>query len=153
MGPLHFLMLTGGFAEPPAQKPQHFWDSPRSLSERIFDRSMPKVAAGCFSAVCFYCSLPCCPESYCVSQPWCDVCTSCLSRPVTFYGVFLGAATISVLLLSRRELHPGLKPAGTSLCRLMLCIWGKLPGHQYFCRRTRGKEATVCPKLLKRAFL
>lgn len=35
----------------------------------------------------------------------------------------------------------------------VVCFWGKLPGHQYFCRGTRRKEATVCPKLLKRVFL
>lgn len=79
-----------------------FWHLPRSLGKYIFDRSVPKVATGCFSSVWFCCRHPYWPEGYYMLQLLCDVYSSCLSRvimlrisdPNYFYAVVSGSCTM-----------------------------------------------------------
>ena len=146
-GPLCYLMLAWGFVDPQHRDHNVCWDLAKSLVKWIFDRFMPKVATSYFSAVCFGCSLSCWPVSYCMPWLGCDVRSSCLSRAIT---LCIPATTVSVLPLSRWELHPAPKLQGRSLCRLLLIVhFGKTPWSKevpIFLQRDRKERSLSVPK-------
>lgn len=150
VGPLHYLMLAWGFVDPNTEATILAGIYQRASASGSLTGPCQKLLLAIFQLPAFI--VVCLADLWAVTCHSSDVmcASSSLSRAIILCisgcNYFCAACRVG------GSCTMGQSQWGDFCadCHL-LCILGKLPGlskHQFFCRGTGKKEASVCPKLL-----